>query len=114
MSDEMAEVRAALAKLKSRGGPAIEAHSHSSRNGSELRKSDRAGCFYCCSIFRPSEIRDWVDEGKDANLLDEPRDGSTALCPKCGIDSVIGDASGFPVRDQDFLKEMNRLWFSTC
>ena len=34
----------------------------------------------------------------------------TALCPYCHIDSVIGDAAGFPIIPK-FLKAMNKRWF---
>jgi hypothetical protein len=40
-------------------------------------------------------------------------DGSCAVCPRCGIDSVIGDASGLPVAEPAFLDEMNRHWFGS-
>jgi len=33
------------------------------------------------------------------------------MCPECGIDSVIGDASGFPIADEAFLKRMHSIWF---
>ena len=60
-----------------------EAHKKSSRHREEIRSSEICGCFYCLSIFNPSEIEDWTDD-------DENKLGQTALCPKCGIDSVIG------------------------
>src|SRR5687768_14822148 len=78
----------------------IDAHTHTVAHRAELAGSQLAGCFYCCEIFEPKEIEDWVDDGK------------CALCPKCGIDSVIGDASGFPVTDKKFLKDMHEFWFS--
>ena len=62
--------------------------------------SEICGCFYCMAAFPPSEIADWIDEGK------------TALCPKCGIDAVIGSASGFPV-ERGFLRRMRRYWFES-
>ncbi len=34
----------------------------------------------------------------------------TAFCPLCGIDSVIGDASGIPIT-QEFLTAMHDKWF---
>jgi hypothetical protein len=46
----------------------------------------------------PSEIEEWTDEGK------------TAMCPRCGIDSVIGSASGFPM-SSNFLRQMHSHWF---
>jgi hypothetical protein len=34
----------------------------------------------------------------------------TALCPERMIDSVLGDASGFPITP-DFLAAMHQYWF---
>jgi hypothetical protein len=33
------------------------------------------------------------------------------MCPRCGIDSVLGDRSGFPI-SAEFLGEMHRYWFT--
>ena len=35
--------------------------------------------------------------------------GGTALCPHCGSESVIGDASGYRL-DVHFLGRMNEAW----
>jgi hypothetical protein len=78
----------------------VTAHKHSSRHRAELESSEQCGCFYCFAIFPPSEIFDWIDDDR------------TALCPRCGIDSVIGTASGFPVT-KEFLERMHGHWFST-
>jgi hypothetical protein len=51
-------------------------------------------------IFAPSEIVEWIPDSK-----------GTAICPYCGIDSVIGESSGYPIT-KGFLEEMNRYWFS--
>lgn len=84
------------------GQAVIEAHKRSIFHRDEIEQSSDCGCFYCLEIFPPTEILDWVDQG-------DPR-GQTALCPKCGIDSVIGSASGFPI-EKNFLREMHRHWF---
>ena len=65
--------------------------------------SQLCGCFYCCTTFAPTEISVWVD--RDAEGV-----GQTALCPKCGIDSVLGDKSGFSPSDE-LLTSMKLLWF---
>jgi hypothetical protein len=75
------------------------AHKHSSKHREEMRNSDLCGCFYCEKIFPPSEIVEWVDNG------------GTALCPYCGIDSLIGSASGFQLT-KEFLHGMCEHWFS--
>jgi hypothetical protein len=59
------------------------------RNRDELLLSTRCGCFYCGAIFSPEEVEDWVDEEEGV--------GQTALCPRCGIDAVIGSYSGYPI-----------------
>lgn len=75
---------------------------HTTDNRGELSKSDIAGCYYCLSIFKPAAIWEWIHPGK----IDE-----FPMCPYCGIDSVFGDASGYPVT-KDFLREMNKYWFN--
>jgi hypothetical protein len=80
----------------------VRAHKKSCRNRDEINVSSLCGCFYCLGTFAPAEVVDWVDEKGGM--------GATALCPMCGIDSVIGSASGFPITE-DFLKRMNERWF---
>ena len=70
------------------------AHRHSSHHRGEVERSAIGGCFYCLETFAPGDIQEWVP-GEE-----------TALCPRCGIDSAIGDASGYPARDAVFLRAM--------
>ena len=81
--------------------PEVDAHQYCHNNKDELLKSKKCGCFYCIKIFTPDRIKkkQWVDMSK------------TALCPFCGIDSVIGDTSGFPITEE-FLFKMQDTWFS--
>jgi hypothetical protein len=80
----------------------IRAHRHSSRHREEVLASAQCGCFYCGAVFPPSEIESWVDDWEDV--------GQTALCPRCGIDSVIGSESGYPLTEE-FLARMKAHWF---
>jgi hypothetical protein len=48
--------------------------------------------------FPPAEINEWID------------DNGTAMCPRCGIDAVIGSASGFSLSEK-FLQQMHHYWF---
>jgi hypothetical protein len=80
----------------------IRAHRHCSRHREELLASARCGCFYCEAVFRPAEINEWVDEWGGV--------GQTAMCPHCGIDSVIGSESGYPITTE-FLATMKTHWF---
>jgi len=81
----------------------IATHAFSRHNKFQIEESALCGRFYCFSIFIPDEIFEWADG--------ESSDGPTALCPRCGIDSVIGTSAGFPVADTNFLKQMNTYWF---
>jgi len=89
--------------------PHIDAHKHSTCHQVEILASEVCGCFYCLANFRPTEILDWVEEPPDVTDGVSPI-GETALCPKCGIDSVIGTASGYPVT-KEFLTRMKEHWF---
>jgi len=77
----------------------IEAHKYSSNHKTQLLKDKKCGCFYCLSIFNPQEIVEWV-----------PDTHGTAICPHCGIDSVIGEGSNYPIT-VEFLKKMKDYWF---
>ena len=96
-------LRASLEAIERLPEPVRTAHAHSSRHRAELLASAVRGCFYCERTFSPEAIEDWADEGEDGM-------GQTALCPHCGIDSVIGDASGTEI-SADFLQTMHRYWF---
>jgi hypothetical protein len=80
----------------------VRAYRHSSRHRQELMTSETCGRFYCRAVFRPSEVEDWVDEWEGIEQI--------ALCPRCGIDSVIGSESGYPIT-KEFLTQMRAHWF---
>ena len=74
-------------------------HQHATRNRQEIESSKICGCFYCLQTFPPITIEDWCGEGE------------TAICPKCGIDSVLGDAGVVTATEKDVLQQMHRFWF---
>ena len=74
------------------------AHKLSFHNRQQIAQSEVCGCFFCLAVFPPSEINKWIDND------------DTPLCPKCGIDSVLGSASGFPITTE-FLHKMKVRWF---
>ena len=77
------------------------AHRHSSAHRPEVGRSELCRCFFCLATFHPTEIEHWIED----------RRGDTAICPRCGIDSVIGSASGIDMSDA-FFGEMRTYWFS--
>jgi hypothetical protein len=74
------------------------AHAQCFRNREVLSKSQRCACFQCCTVFPAADITRWTD-GE-----------ATALCPRCSVDSVIGDASGLAFTPE-FLVQMHAYWF---
>lgn len=83
----------------------IRAHRHSSRHRDEVLASAVCGCFYCGALFPPADVERWIDVWEGV--------GQTAVCPRCGIDSVIGSESGYPVT-ADFLAAMKAHWFQSA
>jgi hypothetical protein len=70
----------------------------SMKNKALLEISNNAGCYHCCKIFTKNEIKEYTDEGQ------------TVLCPHCSVDSVVGDASGYNISEEN-LKLAHKYWF---
>ena len=74
------------------------AYKQSMNNRVAVLRSDACGCFRCLSVFEPSDVKTWIDTGQ------------TAVCPRCGMDAVIGSASGFEVTGE-LLDALQDRWF---
>lgn len=85
------------------------AHRHCRDHRDELAASVRCGCFHCCRVYAATEIIDWIDPAPEM-AAETGRSGQTALCPYCGVDAVIGDASTYPLTPA-FLESMRAHWF---
>jgi hypothetical protein len=83
-------------------------HKYAGQHRALLARSDRAGCFYCRTMFNPSEIVDWID-GRQVDTGNTDK-GVTALCPRCGIDAVLPSAAPIPL-SEDLLTSMHQYWF---
>ena len=77
-------------------------YSHSIRNEESILKSDFCGCFHCISIFPVADV-------KSSAMMVEKDGCKTAICPICGIDSVLGDAS--VEISAEILEMMNEYYF---
>ena len=75
------------------------AHRHSYANKDELERSKICGCFNCLKIFPSKDTKEYIDD----------KDGMTAVCPYCGIDSIIGESPEYNITIE-FLKEMKGYW----
>ena len=56
--------------------------------------------------FLTNKINEWYDD----KSLEPNKTGQTALCPYCGVDSVLGSASGYSIT-VEFLTRMREYWF---
>lgn len=74
---------------------------HATNNEIEIVKSKKCGCYFCQSTFSARRVKDWLSDSR----------GVSALCPECGMDTVLGDASGLEINER-LLQEMGEHYFS--
>lgn len=73
-------------------------HTYSAHNRSRIAVADKCYCFHCKAVLDSREITDYADHGQ------------TAICPKCGIDSIIPDSIDEPLNEKT-VAELNQYWF---
>ena len=67
----------------------------SRRNRESVAAVNECGCYFCLRVFQATDVVEWAD-------IDE----MTALCPICGVDSVLPG-----VTDVDVLASAHERWF---
>ncbi len=72
-------------------------HTHTRGNRMELEQSEVCGCLACERIYSPTEVVSF-------SL------GDSAQCPHCGINAVVGSASGIPITPA-VLARAHARWF---
>lgn len=75
------------------------------KNKELIKKSNKCGCYYCKSILEPNKVE----------YLEETDGYYTAVCPKCGIDSVLDDKSVENFQEElneEFLEKLNKEAFN--
>lgn len=78
-------------------------HRHTHANAAELENSESCGCVACERIFAPDQVVSWIPGPE----------GDTAVCPFCGVDAVVGSASGIPIT-ASVLARAHARWFLTA
>ena len=73
----------------------IEAAISSFHNKEAIESTKMVSCYFCCNVYPSSRIKHFVDSG------------ATAICPICGIDSVLKG-----VVPQKELRDLSRSMFS--
>jgi hypothetical protein len=92
---------AALRTRMDREREASRLHRHTRANRMELEASEVCGCIACERIYFPREIVGW---------LEDESGNETGLCPHCGVDAVVGSASGIPIMP-GVLRRAHERWF---
>ena len=69
-------------------------HKECIRHREQLFENEHCSCFNCFAIYGPEEIKEWTDNSQ------------TAICPKCGIDSVLPSKI-----ELNILHLMYKRWF---
>lgn len=72
----------------------IRVSNYSYCNRKLIEQSKLCCCYDCKRIFAPQDINEWI--------------GDTAVCPYCGMDTVVGDAAGFKI-DKEFLRKLKDI-----
>lgn len=71
-------------------------HKHSINNKIELETAEKCICIYCNAEFTYNKIKDWIDNN------------TTALCPCCGLDTVIDKSL---IKDKKQLENLYKKYF---
>jgi hypothetical protein len=72
-------------------------YQHSRLNRQFMVLGSACRCFHCLKAFPSEEVSRWTD------------DGETALCPRCGIDSVLSNnADELP---DDLIRQLQATYF---
>lgn len=76
---------------------------HAMNNKETISQSCLVGCFYCLRTFAAHALN-----LETHTITHFSKDGieKTVYCPMCGVDAMIGDASGFEVT-AEFLSYMH-------
>ena len=75
-------------------------------NRPTIETSEICGCYYCRRTYKSQDVKEYVKD----------RNGETALCPRCGIDSVVPYDSSLDKNEDNFaesLEEWHNLSFRT-
>ena len=68
-------------------------HKLSSNHRELIKVANKATCFYCFNSIKYEDIADWIDND------------NTAVCPCCGVDSVV------PNITSNLIKHINKEYF---
>lgn len=80
--------------------PYLPYREHATNNEIEIVQSKECGCYFCRHHYDARKVNDWISDER----------GVSALCPECGMDAVVGDASGLDI-SKEKLKTLNLYFY---
>ncbi len=89
-----------------------DAHKFSDHHRKSIELGNICGCFYCERTFTPLVMANINESGAFQPIREWIDGGTTAICPFCGIDSVLSTADVPEAADPAFLKAMYQRWFT--
>jgi hypothetical protein len=78
-----------------------EPHKYTFKNKDQVQKSNMCCCACCVNKYSAKYVVEYIEEANG---------DKTAICPKCGVDAVIGDAALSNITDT-MLQDMHNKWF---
>lgn len=97
MPDDLADFEREILEIIQNKKSTHEKHEHVKHNRKEIDDSEYCMCCYCLGFIQPKEIVNWTD-------------GDTAICPKCGVDAILGSSCGFDLTPE-LLGKIRKEWF---
>jgi hypothetical protein len=81
-----------------------EAWEHTHLNAEEVKRSDQCACLSCEELVPALRAKMRVPSHVAPGLSPVSPDALSAACAHCNQATAIGDASGLPIQNQDFVR----------
>jgi hypothetical protein len=92
-------------------GDLEDAVSHTRWNANEVRSSPICVCLGCKKYFSSTSVREWRRPLGNEIAADIPvQEQADAICPHCKADGVIGDKTGLPIQNPEFIDALRGVW----
>lgn len=76
-------------------------YKHTKNNELDILQSKTCSCLFCQQNYSARKVSEWNTDKNNQ---------MSAVCPECGMDAVVGDASGY-VLDDDDIETLHKTYF---
>jgi hypothetical protein len=91
----------------------LAAFDHFSRNWGEITSSSNCVCSFCLKTFEVGGVAKVYREENGIcfeHPVSEAQPSFTAVCPHCRLPYCLGDASGLPAGNPDYVAAVQQHW----